>query len=119
MQSFGFILKGPPVAWHRPMQMRNGHTYKHQADTAFQSAIAALAAKEVLSPWDLKGDFSLAISFFVHDLRRRDLDNLIKNLCDGLNGIAFKDDTQVAKIIAEKHLDRQNPRTVVEVRRLL
>ena len=38
-------------------------------------------------------------------LKRPDLDNLIKIICDGLNGVAYKDDNQVAIISAEKVYD--------------
>lgn len=42
------------------------------------------------------------------DLRGRycrskpDLDNIIKVLCDALNGVAYQDDSQVVKVVAEK-----------------
>ena len=32
-----------------------------------------------------------------------DLDNVIKSVLDGLNGVCFRDDKQVSKIEAEKH----------------
>jgi Holliday junction resolvase RusA-like endonuclease len=31
-----------------------------------------------------------------------DLDNIVKVICDALNGVAFKDDSQVVKVVAEK-----------------
>ena len=36
---------------------------------------------------------------------RPDLDNQVKSVIDGLNGIAFKDDGQVASLVADKRFD--------------
>lgn len=44
-------------------------------------------------------------------LKRPDLDNLIKIIMDGLNGVAYDDDKQVVKIIAEKKYSDE-PRVV-------
>ena len=41
--------------------------------------------------------------------KRVDLDNLIKALCDGLNGVCYTDDAQISKITASKiYGDRGN-----------
>ena len=37
-----------------------------------------------------------------------DIDNLIKGVLDGLNGVAYKDDMQVVKISARKQYSRGN-----------
>lgn len=48
-------------------------------------------------------------------LKTPDLDNCVKCLTDGLNGVAFDDDKQIYKIIAEKYYS-ENPRVEVELR---
>ena len=47
-----------------------------------------------------------------------DVDNLLKGLFDGMNGIVFKDDSQVVRCHAEKFQDKQSPRCEVEVQPL-
>lgn len=47
-----------------------------------------------------------------------DVDNLLKGLFDGMNGIVFKDDSQIVKVFAEKYQDAENPRCEVELRGL-
>ena len=55
------------------------------------------------------------------DLRGRpcrskpDIDNIIKALCDALNGVAYEDDSQVVKIAAEK-IWGDEPHVWVEIR---
>lgn len=43
---------------------------------------------------------------------KNDLDNLVKSVLDGLNGVAFKDDRQVCIIEAEKKFAEQNCVTI-------
>lgn len=35
--------------------------------------------------------------------KKPDIDNVVKIICDGLNGVAYKDDSQVVEISAAKH----------------
>lgn len=43
-----------------------------------------------------------------------DIDNVIKAIADALNGIAYNDDTQIVRMVAEKHYS-DVPRVVVEI----
>lgn len=45
---------------------------------------------------------------------RPDIDNLVKIILDGLNGVAFKDDKQVIELMAVKFYSAE-PRTVIRV----
>lgn len=42
-----------------------------------------------------------------------DVDNHLKNLFDGLNGIVFEDDAQIVRCVVEKHMDKENPRAEI------
>ena len=44
-----------------------------------------------------------------------DIDNVVKVVCDALNKVAYNDDTQVVKIVAEKYYG-ETPGLVVEIR---
>lgn len=60
----------------------------------------------------------ISAGFFVPDRRRRDIDNMLKNVLDGLVGVVFKDDAQVVGIHETfKRLDRANPRTELRLTR--
>ena len=43
-----------------------------------------------------------------------DIDNVVKVVCDALNSVAYKDDTQVIKVVAEKYY-ADEPRVEVEL----
>ena len=47
--------------------------------------------------------------------KRGDLDNRVKVLLDALNGIAYRDDSQVVELHAYRREDRANPRVEVDV----
>ena len=59
--------------------------------------------------------YVLWLRFAVPDWRRRDIDNLAKTILDGLNGVAFPDDSQVVEVRSVKFVDKENPRTEVLV----
>lgn len=47
-------------------------------------------------------------------MKKPDLDNCIKTICDALNKIAYDDDTQIVQIAAQKFYDL-NPRVEIEI----
>ena len=46
--------------------------------------------------------------------KRPDIDNVIKTICDGLNGVAYYDDSQVVEVTAEKRYSDE-PRVEVSI----
>ena len=44
-----------------------------------------------------------------------DFDNLAKAVCDALNGIVYKDDSQIVRCVIEKRCDKENPRVEIDV----
>lgn len=42
-----------------------------------------------------------------------DVDNLVKSICDALNGIAYNDDSQIVDLIVGKYQDAANPRAEI------
>lgn len=57
------------------------------------------------------------LKFWTIDNRRRDTDNLTKAVKDALNGIVYKDDSQVLAELAWQEKDKADPRTEVYVLR--
>jgi Holliday junction resolvase RusA-like endonuclease len=47
-----------------------------------------------------------------------DVDNHLKALFDGLNGIVFADDSQIVQCKVSKHTDKKNPRAEIEIRKV-
>ena len=49
-----------------------------------------------------KADKELMLSNQINPTKKPDIDNIVKIILDAMNGIAFKDDTQITKINVEK-----------------
>ena len=121
------IIKGKPQPKQRPRVTKYG-TFTPKATTEYErlvgwTYIAAKGKKHTgalrlsvmayfkipKSRVDLKqGDWHL---------NNTDLDNVVKACQDGLNGIAFEDDKQIAQIFASKYWD-DDERVEVELEEL-
>jgi len=82
-----------------------GRVYKAPAIVAQEAAIKAIALISVpigwqpsLRPWKAE------INLYVSDKRRFDIDNTAKILLDCLNGMVWRDDSQVVTLIIHKRL---------------
>ena len=66
----------------------------------------------------LKGELSVIIQLFFGDKRKRDYDNYGKLLNDSLQGIIFKDDSQIMLATISKDFSKENPRIEIEINEL-
>jgi len=55
-----------------------------------------------------------AIAGRINPTKKPDADNIAKIILDGCNGILYKDDSQIVKLISEKKYS-ENPRVEVEI----
>lgn len=62
----------------------------------------------------LEGDISLTIKIY-RPRKSGDLDNRIKCLQDALNGVAYRDDSQIVELHAYRYDDKKNPRVEIEL----
>ncbi len=67
---------------------------------------------EVLPLWG--GDIEVKLWLFFRDKRRRDIDNYNKIILDAMEGLIYKDDTQIVKITINK-LKSEEGKIVIEV----
>ena len=94
----------------RPRHKRNGHTYKAPEDRAYEEEVA-MNYKTQTDGYVFQGPVSVTMLFtFIkpksvkreYPTFKPDLDNTIKAVLDGLNGCAYRDDSQVCRLFAEK-----------------
>jgi len=118
-----FTIEGEPVSKSRARFTRRGykvHTYTPEATLAAERQVAsAFKAACPLAP-DSESAFRLVADFHQATRQRRDVDNMVKLICDGLNGVAWKDDVQVHEIAGRKSFvaAKEDARTEVVIYRL-
>lgn len=105
------VLPYPPTLNHLRMAVR-GRLIKTSEAREYETR-ARFAAK---SQGAALHDGPLVVYVRAYRPRRvGDLDNVLKAAFDSLTGILWTDDSQVIRIHAERHDDKENPRLEVEV----
>ncbi len=130
-----FIIPGEPVAKGRARSfVRNGRIAHYTpAKTARYESLVRLVAQQAMSEklpvegavnltirafltiptsWSLKKQQAAAIGAIAHT-KRPDLDNIVKAIKDGANGVTWEDDSQVIDVRASKQYG--TPRVEVEI----
>jgi crossover junction endodeoxyribonuclease RusA len=99
-----------PVPKARPrFNPRSGRPYTPQTTQDFESHVSFFARRVVEVPLESGVHVQIIFKFIkakssklnLHT-KKPDIDNLIKSVLDGLNGVAFKDDSQIVKLESEK-----------------
>jgi Holliday junction resolvase RusA-like endonuclease len=126
-----FTVPGAPVAWQRtgfrPRGAKGTRFFTPERTREFEGRVwmaCTLAARTSSReepaglPWD--GPVAVRVHLYLPDARRRDLDNFAKSILDGLNSRpgrprALADDSQVVELVLRKSIDREHPRTEVEI----
>ena len=109
-----FNAPGNPVPKQRP-RFAGKRVYTAPKTVAFERLIGDCAIIMRPAGWPQNGKYSVVVEAYFKDARRRDVDNIAKSVLDGLNGVLWADDHQVAEVTSRKFIDRENPRTVVTV----
>lgn len=118
-----FEVFGEPQSKARARTARRGDkivTYSPTSNRRGEDGIKA-AYLEQTRRIETSADKAFAVrAIFYHATRqRRDVDNMLKLVLDGLNKVAWADDTQVVEVTGRKILtDKSEARTVVEVYRI-
>lgn len=99
MLSFVTALRGGQTPfWERPLEMNIKAVYA--IPKSFSKKKAAEATGHVLRP-----------------TTKPDIDNVVKCVCDALNKVAYKDDTQIIRLSAEKFYGSE-PKLIIEIKEL-
>lgn len=62
-------------------------------------------------------EIKLKVIFYIKrtNTKERDLDNMVKFICDVMNGIIYKDDKQIIKLNAEKRFTNKEEKVLLEI----
>lgn len=121
MTQIRFFVQGQPRGKGRPRHMKNGHVYTDQKTRDYENLIwtACKSAMKGVQPFEHAAQVTIrAVMKVPASASKRaktamlcgmakpeskpDLDNIIKAVLDGCNGVAFRDDKQVVSIRASK-----------------
>ena len=93
-----FTIPGRPVPKQRPRLGKNGIVYTPKNCREYEKRVAAAAYTVFRRPY--AGPVALEVNLFLAS-RPGDLDNYVKAVSDGMNGIAYQDDRQVVELKAK------------------
>ena len=116
-----FTIEGEPVSKARARFTKSGRSYTPDATRTAEAKVAwHFRAAAKAAPPDSANAFGVFGIFFSATRQRRDVDNMLKLLLDGLNKVAWADDTQVTEVSGRKELadEVEHARTEVVVYRL-
>ena len=130
------VINEPPIPQSRPrFDSRNKRAYEKSNIKSYKQRIGYIARKEFKKPIERDTPLEINMKFYMpipkylskvkknrltlekevkHVTKKPDLDNLLKAVLDGLNGIAYFDDGQVVKLSVEK-VYSFNPRMEIEI----
>jgi Holliday junction resolvase RusA-like endonuclease len=120
-----------PFPAPRPRFSKYG-TYNPEKYTEYKKAFALLAKRQCKTY--LNGAIKLEVTFIMqipkslskkkqseligqYHIKKPDTDNLVKTVKDSLNGVLYKDDSQISKVVATK-IYGENPRALLELTEL-
>lgn len=107
------VIHGKPIGKARPRfgRTKNGKAiaYTPKETKYYEQSISWIAQVAMMGKVMLDGPVKVTISaYFPHKkktgyhISRPDLDNVVKAILDGLNGVVFHDDAAVCQLVAVK-----------------
>ena len=121
IKSITIDVPGQPVAKGRPRFTRGGFAYTPAKTARYEQRVRAAALRVMDGSPPLEGPIALRLMFNMEvpkswpkkkradafsgkvlPISRPDIDNICKCVIDGLNGVLFKDDSQITDLIASK-----------------
>ena len=135
MSTVEFVIPGPPQGKGRARSTRSGihftpHKtvlYENRVMTCFQEAADGWRPTEKPVSVEIRALFQIPASApkksriqmmlqRIFPVKKPDIDNIVKAVFDGLNSVAWHDDKQIVKLIAEKIYTGENDMPSVIVR---
>ncbi len=99
MRKVEFIIKGPPVGVNAKEHSKSSRSKYRK----WREAVADVAAKSLPDDWAVIESSAVVVHIKnYHAGNFHDVDNVIKPIFDGMNGVVFGDDNQVRLVSSER-----------------
>lgn len=126
------VIPGEPKGKARPrMSTKTGRAYTPKETVNYENWVklcyqdqgkeylegqinASIVAYYSIPKSTSKKKMALMLNGELRPTKKPDLDNIVKGVLDSLNGIAYKDDSQVVKVVTEKFYAEQ-PRVELQL----
>ena len=92
----------------------NNYTYFHRLDGPLEATINQYFP---VPKGTSKVKHQKMINNEIQHTKKPDIDNIIKSILDGLNGLAYEDDSQIVSLTANKYYS-DNPRVDVSIKKI-
>jgi Holliday junction resolvase RusA-like endonuclease len=103
-----------PIPLNQKFFVRNGRNILSNKYRDTKTALALETRSQVnFSP--LSTTLAINLHFYFGDNRRRDIDAYTKIILDSMEGIMYENDCQITEMHVFKEVDKENPRTVVQI----
>jgi Holliday junction resolvase RusA-like endonuclease len=113
-----FVVPGKPQPKQRARRGNCGTWYTPKETAVFEThvrlaALVEMTAQGIGKGWT--GPVTLTVHCYYPNARRYDADNVLKSVSDSINRFVYEDDSQIVSATVTKAVDRERPRTEVEV----
>lgn len=129
-----FEIPGVAVPKARPRFTKRGHTYTPKKTKNYEKIVKLYTRKSIKEPYEgplkvgiiihkkppkswSKKKKKAAIEGSLHATAKPDVDNYAKAILDGMNGIAFKDDSQIVDLNVQKQYSDED-KVIVKMEKL-
>ena len=131
-----FIIDGEPTAKGRPRFTKRGHTYTPKKTKDYEDSIKKQLIEQGAEPFEKEAPLKVEVTFYkgylkswtkkqvfqaedgsLLPVKRPDLDNYVKAILDGANGLLWHDDSQIVDLLMYKRYDK-TPRVEIKVREI-
>ena len=114
-----FTYEGEPISKSNALKRGKGkHVYKDAKFDTYEKSLRVAAAAAMFTDPPFEGPCTVYLRYYFGSYRLKDLTNMPKTTCDALNGIVYKDDSQIVNAQLEKRYDKENPRVEIVVQEL-
>jgi Holliday junction resolvase RusA-like endonuclease len=119
VRTFTFVVRGKPRGKGRPRFAKTGHAYTPRETVEYEREIATLCKQAMNGAPPIEGPIALHIAVIkpipkatpkavrakmvfaeIRPINKPDLDNVLKAVMDGCNGVAYMDDKQIVNVNA-------------------
>jgi len=111
--NFTLTIPGNPIPKARPRVVK-GRAYTPDRTREWEKTVSTWAGLFYQNE-PSKARLKVSLRFYRKTRHKCDLDNLVKAVLDGLQGVLFVDDSQIDDIHARREVDRDSPRVEIWV----